>query len=162
MSERDSPINAWGSGRFVQRLPHSRCCIEGRSRQKAQPTVGQLDGGLWLSPQRLRSDKALKVKRLSPRQHVVHGAAQLMGEHRQGLGFAVFTFKFGKIRFARLALTEEEHGGFGKGPASVHVADLFAGRAQPCIVRFLGALHQATIRDEVLYTRKALNVLNFV
>jgi len=72
---------------------------------KALPSVGQLDRGLCLSPQRLRSHKALEVKRLFPRKHVVHGAAELVREYRERFGFAVFVFQFRKIFFARLIMT---------------------------------------------------------
>ena len=94
--------------------------------QKALPGVGQLDRGLRLSPQRLRGHKALEIKRLFPREHVIHGAAQLVGEHGERFGFAVFVFEFRKILFPGLTLADEEDGGFGKGPAQMHVADLFA------------------------------------
>ena len=124
--------------------------------------MGQLGGGLRLSPQRLRGDKALEVKRLFPREHVIHGPAQLVGEHGQRFGFAVFVFEFGKILFPRLTLADEEDGGFGKGPAQMHVADLFARGAQSFAIRFFGALHQATIRDKILHARKAANVLNLI
>jgi hypothetical protein len=116
MSERDSPIEACGFGRVVQRLPHSLCCIEGRSQQKAQPWMSQLGGGLCLSPQRLRGHKALQIKRLCPREHVIHGAAQLVGEYGQRFGFAVFVFECGKIFFPGLTLADEKHGGFRKRP----------------------------------------------
>ena len=88
--------------------------------------MSQLDYGLCLSPQRLRSHKALQIKRLFPREHVIHGPAQLVGEHGERFGFAVFVFKFSKICFPRLALPYEEHGGFGKRPAQMDVANLFA------------------------------------
>ena len=79
--------------------------------------MGQLDDGLRLSPQRLREDKTLEIKRLFSREHVVHGAAQLMGEHGQRFGFAVFVFEFSEVRFPRLTLADEKHGRFGKRPA---------------------------------------------
>ena len=79
--------------------------------------MGQLEDRLPLSPQRLRSDKAREVKRVFPREQVIHGAAQLVGEYGQRFGFAVLMFEFGKIRFPRLTLADEEHGGFGKGSA---------------------------------------------
>jgi hypothetical protein len=40
-----------------------------------------------------------------------------MREHGQCLGFAVFVFKFGKVLFPGLTLTDKEDRGFGKGPA---------------------------------------------
>ena len=70
--------------------------------QKALPSVGQLDRGLCLSPQRLRRDKALEIKRLFPREHVVHRPAQLVREYRERLRFAVFMFQFRKILLAGL------------------------------------------------------------
>ena len=84
---------------------------------KVRPTGGQLDSGLWLSPQGLRGHKALKIKRVFPREHVIHGATQLMRKYRERFGFAVFVFEFGKVRFPRLTLADEEHGGFGKKPS---------------------------------------------
>ncbi len=83
----------------------SRCSCTVRAVYKEEtssrlsPLVGQLDGGLGLSPQRLRGDKALEVKRVFPREHVVHGPAQLVGEHGERFGFAVFVFEFRKILF---------------------------------------------------------------
>ena len=81
------------------------------------PKVGQLDRRLPLSPQQLRGDKALEVKGLFPREHVVHGAAELVGEYCERFGFAVFLFQFRKIFFPRLTLANKEDRGFGKGPA---------------------------------------------
>jgi hypothetical protein len=59
----------------------------------------------------------VQIKRLPPREHVVHGPAQLVGEYGQRFGFAVFAFEFGEIRFSRLALADEEDRRFGKRPA---------------------------------------------
>ena len=64
--------------------------------------MSQLGHRLGLSPQRLRSHKPREVKRLFPCKHVVHGPAQLMGEHREGFGFAVFVFEFGEILFPQV------------------------------------------------------------
>ena len=84
---------------------------------QALPVIGQLDDGLDLSPQRLRGHEAIQIKHLFPREHVVHGAAQFVGEHSERFGFAVFVFEFHKVRFPRLALANEKDGRFGKGPA---------------------------------------------
>ena len=85
-----------------------------------------------------------------------------MRQHGERFGFAVFVFEFGEIRFPRLTLAEEEDGGFGKGPAQMDVADLFARRAQPFAIGFFGALDQTTIRDEILHAGKAGDVLNLI
>src|SRR5215207_6860833 len=86
--------------------------------------MSQLDRGLCLSPQRLRGHKALEVKRLFPREHVIHSPAQLMGEDGQRFGFAVFVFEFGKVRFSWVALPDKEDRRFRKRPAEMDVADL--------------------------------------
>jgi hypothetical protein len=85
--------------------------------KRALPSVGQLDDGLPLAPQRLRGDKTWGIKRLFARAHGIHGAAQLMSEHGQRWGFAVSVFEFSAVRLPRLTLAEEQHGRFGKGPA---------------------------------------------
>jgi hypothetical protein len=63
-----------------------------RSIGQALPVVGQLDGRLPLSPQRLRGNKTLEVKRLFPRKHIIHRTAQFVREHGERFGFAVFVF----------------------------------------------------------------------
>jgi hypothetical protein len=70
----------------------------------ALPVVGQLGGRLPLSPQRLRSNKALEVKRLFPRAQVLHSARQLVPEDRQGFGFAVFRCEVRERLFSQLVL----------------------------------------------------------
>ena len=102
--ERERQSNqTWGSGSVVQMFPHSPCCIykEGTSKQ-ALPVIGQLGGGLRLSPQRLRGDKTIEIKGLFPREHVIHGPAQLVREYGQRFGFAMFVFQFRKILLAGL------------------------------------------------------------
>ena len=97
----------------------------------ALPVVGQLGDRLPRSPQRVRGDKALGIKRLVPREQVIHGAGELVGEHGQRFGFAMFMFEFHKIRFPRLALPNEEDCRCGTGPAQRDGADLFPGRPEP-------------------------------
>jgi hypothetical protein len=65
--------------------------------QKALPSVGQLDRGLPLSPQRLRRHEALESKRLFPREQVLHGAAQLVREYGERFRFAVFVCQVRKV-----------------------------------------------------------------
>jgi len=102
--ERERPSNQpEGSGPDIHDAP-SQSGLYIRSIKKALPCVGQLDGRLCLSPQGLRSDKAIEIKRLLPRKHVIHGPRQLMRQHGQRFGFAVFTFEFGEILFAGLVL----------------------------------------------------------
>ena len=92
-----------GSGPDSHEAP-SQSGLYIRSIKQALPGVGQLDGRLWLSPQGLRSDKALAINRLLPRQQVIPGARPLMGQHGQRLSFAVFVLPFRKIFLAGLVL----------------------------------------------------------
>ena len=85
--------------------------------KKALPCVGQLDRGLCLSPQGLRSDKASEIKRLLPREHVVHRPAQLVREYGQRFSFAVFVCQFRKILLAGLVVAQEQDRRFRKRPA---------------------------------------------
>jgi hypothetical protein len=79
--------------------------------------MSQLGDGLCLSPQRLRGHKAVEIKRLFPREHVVHGPAQFVGKYGERFGFAMFVFEFHEILFPGLTLPNKEDRGFGKGPA---------------------------------------------
>ena len=105
MSRRDGPINRKGSGPWVQMFPtQSVLYIYGRNIMSALPVVGQLGGRLPLSPQRLRRNKTLEVKRLFPREHVIHGSAQLVREYGERFSFAVFVFQCRKVVFAWLSV----------------------------------------------------------
>ena len=97
-----------------------------------------------------------------PREHGVHGPAQLVREYRQGLGFAMLLFAFGKICFAGLPLADKEDRGFGNRPAQMDGADLFAGRAESVAVGCFGTFHQATGGHKILHPRKALEVVNLI
>jgi hypothetical protein len=103
-SERERQSNQpAGSGPDIHDAP-SQSGLYIRSLKQALPCVGQFDGRLGLSPQGLCSDKALESKRLRPRQQVIHGPRQLMGEHGQRCGFAVLVVECGKILLAQLVL----------------------------------------------------------
>jgi hypothetical protein len=104
----------------------------------------------------------LEVKRLFPRAHVIHGPAQFVSEHSERFGLAVLVFEFGKILFPRLTLANEEDGRFGKRPASVHGADLFARRAQFFATGYFGACHQPTRGDKIRHAGKARDVLDLI
>ena len=81
-----------------------RYIYKGRSIAQARPLVGPLDGRLRLSPQWLRGHKAIERKRLLPRKHVLPGARQLMRQHGERCGFAVFVFQFDAVVFAWLSV----------------------------------------------------------
>jgi hypothetical protein len=105
MPRRDGPINRTGSGPWVQMFPtQSVLYLSGRNLMSALPVVGQLGGRLPLSPQRLRRNKPLEVKRRFPREPVRHGARPLVPEDRQGFGFAMLVFEFREILFSQLVL----------------------------------------------------------
>jgi hypothetical protein len=105
MSEREGPIKPLGSGVVGQIFQHSLSCMyKVRNIVGALPGLGQLGNGLLRSPQGLRSDKTLEVKRLFAREHVIHGAGQLVGQDGERFGFAVFAFEFEEILFPRSVL----------------------------------------------------------
>jgi hypothetical protein len=122
--------------------------------------MSQLGQGLGLCPQRFRGHKALKIKRLFPREQGIHRPPQLLGEYGQRFGLTVLVFKCGNVRFSRLALPDKEDGGFGKGPASMDGANLLARGPEPFAVRLLGTCHQPALRHKGLHAGKAREVLN--
>jgi len=97
------PINPQGSGPCVQMLTAVIAADDG-SITKALPPGGQLDGRLPHSPQRLRGHKALPVKGLCPREHIIHGPRQLVGQHGERFALAMFAFQLGEILFAGVVL----------------------------------------------------------
>jgi hypothetical protein len=104
----------------------------------------------------------VEIKRLFPRAQVIYGPPQLVRAHGQRCGCAVFLCQFRNIVFPRLTLAEEKHGRFGKRPAQMDSADLFACSPQSFAVRFFGAFHQPTIGDEILHAGKAGDILNLI
>jgi len=104
MSERDGPISAKGSGPFIHDASSQFVLYIRKEHRKGFTRCRPVRPWLHLSPQRLRGDKALEIKRLFPREHVVHGPAQLVGEYGERFRFAVFMFQFRKILPAGLVV----------------------------------------------------------
>ena len=63
------------------------------------------------------------VKSLLVLEHEIDGTAELVGEDRERLGFAVLMSKSLEILFGRFIALEEEDGGLGEGPFEVDVPD---------------------------------------
>jgi hypothetical protein len=84
------------------------------------------------------------------------------GAHGQRFGFSRFVFEFCQARFSRLTLAEEADRRFGNRPASMDGANLLARRPQFFAGGFLGAFHQPTIRDKILYAGKTPHVRDLI
>ena len=65
------------------------------------------------------------VKSLLVFKHEIDGAAELVSEDREGLGFTMFTGEPFEKLFAWFVAFEKKYGGFGEGPLEMGVADLF-------------------------------------
>jgi len=89
------------------------------------PERFQLGGRLIHPLQCLETEELFLVKSLLIFEHEIDGTSQLVGEDREGLGFAVFTGKPLEVLFSRLVAFEEKHRSFGEGPLEVGVTDLF-------------------------------------
>ena len=59
-------------------------------------------------------------------------------------------------------VSEEQDGGFRKGPLEMGIADLGAGRAQAFPGGFLGTFDQAAIGDKILDPGEAVDIMDFV
>ena len=89
------------------------------------PERFQLDGRLIHPLQFLETEEFVLVKSLLVFEHEIGGTPQLVGEDREGLGFAVLMGKPLEVLFSRLVALEEKHGCLGEGPLEMSVADLF-------------------------------------
>jgi len=91
----------------------------------SSPERFQLGGRLIHPLQFLKTEELFLVKSLLVFKHEVDGPPQLVGEDREGLGFAVFTGKPLEVLFPRLIALEEKDRSLREGPLEVGVADLF-------------------------------------
>ncbi len=90
------------------------------------PERFQLGGRLIHPLQNLETEELFLVKSLLVFKHEIDGTPELMGEDREGLGFAVLTGKPLEILFGRFVALEEKHRCLGEGPLKVSVTDFFA------------------------------------
>ena len=127
----------------------------------ARPTRLQLGVGLTRSAPSSRHE-LLSVKQGPPLQHVVGGAADLVGEDGQSLPLSVLSLELLQEGLALGVLPEEQDGGLGEGPLQVDVADLLAPRPELLAGGLLRALDQAGVGGEVLDGGEALDVVDLV
>ncbi len=102
------------------------------------------------------------VKSLLVFKHEIDGTPELVGEDREGLGFAVLTGKPLEILFGRFVALEEKHRCLGEGPLKVSVTDLFTTGSVFFAVGFFDTLNQTAVGDEILDLGEALNGFNLV
>src|SRR4030042_550215 len=89
------------------------------------PERFQLGGRLIHPLQFLETEELFLVKSLLVFEHEIDGTPELVGEDRQGLGFAVLTGKPLEIFFRWLIALEEKHRCLGEGPLEMSVTDFF-------------------------------------
>jgi len=102
------------------------------------------------------------VKSLLVLEHEIDGTAELVGEDRERLGFAVLMSKSLEILFGRFIALEEEDGGLGEGPFEVGVTDLFTAGSVFFAVGLFDALDQTAVGDEILDGGEAFDGFDFV
>ena len=90
------------------------------------PERFQLDGRLIHPLHYLETEELFLVKSLLIFEHEINGSPELVGEDREGLGFAVFSGKPLEILFGRFVAFEEKDRCLGEGPLEMSVADFFA------------------------------------
>jgi hypothetical protein len=126
------------------------------------PERFQLGGRLIHPLQTLETEELFLVKSLLVFKHEIDGSPELVGEDREGLGFAVLTSKSLEILFGRFVALEEKDGSLGEGPLEVSVTDLFATGAIFFAVGFFDALHQAAVGDKILDRGEAFDGFDLV
>ena len=126
------------------------------------PERFQLDGRLIHPLQCLETEELFLVKSLLVFEHEIDGSPELVGEDREGLGFAVLMGKSLEILFRRLIALEEKDRCLGEGPLEVSVTDLFTTGSVFFAVGFFDALDQTAVGDEILDRGEALDGFDLV
>ena len=92
----------------------------------------------------------------------IDGTGQVMGQDGQGLALAVFFLQTREVFLPCWIVAQTQHSRFGERPLEVGMADLGASRAVAFPGGFLGAFHQATVRDKILPPWEAVDVMDFI
>jgi hypothetical protein len=153
------------SGATVPNMWQSGCCRLKEHRRRASPWAVPVMRGVSCIPSRLLSycfEKPLGIKRRPPFQHGVHGAPELLGEDRQGFGFAVAADQSLMIEFGRQIFSKEQAGCLAECPFEMDVADLVVWAGPALASRFMGAFHQPSVGKEVSHCGEAVDVVDFV
>jgi hypothetical protein len=74
----------------------------------------------------LTLEKSVHIKPRFPFQPVVDRPSQLVGQEGPGFPLIVGFLQAGQRFLPRLVVPQKQHGGFGKGPLEVRMANLFA------------------------------------
>src|SRR5437773_12387828 len=85
-----------------------------------------------------------------------------MRQDGQGFALAMFFLQAGEQFLCGGMIPQEEHGGFGKGPLEMGIADFAAGGARAFASRFSGTLDETTVGGKILHTRESLDIMNLV
>jgi len=112
--------------------------------------------------QTLETEELFLVKSLLVFKHEIDGPSELMGEDREGFGFAVLTGKPLEILFPGLVTLEEKDRCLGESPLEMSVTDLFTTGSVFFAVGFLDALDQTAVGDKVLDLREAADGFDLV
>ncbi len=120
--------------------------------------MDELDVGLARFPPLLGSEELLLVEHVVLLPDVVDGPSKLVGQHRQGLAFAMFPLEPCVVSLSPVVFSQEADRGLGEGPLQVHVADLPAGAARDLAGRLLGTRDQPGIGGQLLRPVEAVDV----
>ena len=126
------------------------------------PERFQLGGRLIHPLQTLETEELFLVKSLLVFKHEIDGPSELMGEDREGFGFAVLSGKPLEILFPGLVTLEEQDRCLGESPLEMSVTDLFTTGSVFFAVGFLDALDQTAVGDKVLDLREAADGFDLV
>jgi hypothetical protein len=110
----------------------------------------------------LSLQKFLPIERRVPCEHVLDRAGQLLGQYGQRFALSVFVLQPGQVLLADRIVPQKQHGGFGKRPLQIGVADLGARKAGAFARGFRRTLTQTAIGDKILDPGKALDVMHLL
>jgi len=90
--------------------------------------VVQLGTRLIRSPP-LMLEEFLHIESHLALEHVIDGTGQFMSQHNQGFACVVFFLQTGEVFLCRWMVSQEQDGGFRKGPRAMGLAALATGSA---------------------------------
>jgi hypothetical protein len=95
-------------------------------------------------------------------EHKIARPSQLMSEHTERFAFVLLLLQAGQIVLSWLVTAKKQCGRFRKRPLERRLPDFLARGAQAFAPGVFRALHESTLRREILAPGEALNLMEFV
>jgi len=110
----------------------------------------------------LTGQKPFHLKNLLALEHEIHRASEFVRENGKRLSLAVLSLQTLASFFEFIVVPQHQQDRLSESPAEVGVADLCATHPAALAGGSMCTLHEASVGGEVLHSREALDVVNFI